>query len=215
MADLNIDLSEIDFSNIGAWPMPVKVAMIAVVCVLVLVLGYFLDISNQRQTLVNAEQQEIKLKGDFEKLQQQAANLEIYQQQLKQLDDIFAKVKQQLPSKTEVENLVDEISQKGHAAGVEFVLFKPMPEQFIEFYTEKPIAIEVTGTYHQFGRFVSGIAALPRIVTLHNIKISRDAKTGRLTMQATAKTYRYLEQEELEAELKKKKERERKKKGRR
>lgn len=213
MADLNIDLSEIDFGNIGAWPMPVKVGVIAVVCIIVLALGYFLDISNQRQTLVNAEKREITLRQDFERLQQQAANLEIYQRQLKELDNIFAKVKQQLPSKTEVENLVDEISQKGHASGVEFILFKPLPEQFIEFYTEKPIAIEVSGTYHQFGRFVSGIAALPRIVTLHNIKITRDAKTGRLIMQATAKTYRYLEKEELEAEIAKAKKK--KKKGRR
>ena len=109
-----------------------------------------------------------------------------------------------LPKKAEVENLVDEISQTGLASGVEFVLFKPQPEQVIEFYAEKPILIKVRGNYHQFGRFVSGIAALPRIVTLHNIEIERDKKTGQLVMNATAKTYRYLDEEELAAQRAKK-----------
>ncbi len=214
MADLkNFDLNDLDFSNIGGWPTPVKAGLIVIVCIIVLVLGYFLDISNKRDELARAESQEATLKNEFKTKQAKAANLDAYKKQMKEIEESFGTMLRQLPSKTEVENLVDEISQTGLASGVEFILFKPQAEQFVEFYAEKPIAIKVTGNYHQFGRFISGIAALPRIVTLHNIKIERDDKTDRLTMDATAKTYRYLDENELsDQRAKKAKE---KKRGRR
>ena len=205
MADLkNIDLSDLEFSNVGNWPMPVKIGMIAVVCVIVLVAGYFLDVSNQREILSRAESQENSLKREFEEKQSKAANLDAYKKQMKEMEESFGTMLRQLPSKTEVENLVDEISQTGLASGIEFELFKPQAEQFIEFYAEKPISIKLTGTYHQFGRFVSGIAALPRIVTLHNIQIKKDEKSGVLSMDVTAKTYRYLDENELAEQRKKK-----------
>ena len=205
MADLkNLDLSELDFSNIGNWPTPVKAVLIGIVCVVVLAAGYFLDISNQRQRLARAEAEEQRLRRDFEEKQARAAALDGYKKLLKDIEDQFGTMLRKLPKKAEVENLVDEISQTGLASGVEFVLFKPQPEQVIEFYAEKPILIKVRGNYHQFGRFVSGIAALPRIVTLHNIEIERDKKTGQLVMNATAKTYRYLDEEELAAQRAKK-----------
>jgi type IV pilus assembly protein PilO len=214
MADLkNFDLNDLDFSNIGAWPTPVKGGLIVVVCIIVLVLGYFLDISNKREDLARAESREVSLKSEFEGKQAKAANLDAYKKQMEEIEESFGTMLRQLPSKTEVENLVDEISQTGLASGVEFILFKPQAEQFIEFYAEKPITIKVSGNYHEFGRFVSGIAALPRIVTLHNIKIEKDDKTNQLVMDATAKTYRYLDENEL-AEQRAKKAKEKKKRRR-
>ena len=205
MADLkNFDLNDLDFSNIGAWPTPVKGGLIVVVCIIVLVLGYFLDISNKREELARAESREVSLKSEFEGKQAKAANLGAYKKQMEEIEESFGTMLRQLPSKTEVENLVDEISQTGLASGVEFILFKPQAEQFIEFYAEKPITIQVSGNYHEFGRFVSGIAALPRIVTLHNIKIEKDDKTNQLVMDATAKTYRYLDENELAGQRAKK-----------
>lgn len=214
MADLkNFDLNDLDFSNIGAWPTPVKGGLIVVVCIIVLVLGYFLDISNKREELARAESREVSLKSEFEGKQAKAANLDAYKKQMEEIEESFGTMLRQLPSKTEVENLVDEISQTGLASGVEFILFKPQAEQFIEFYAEKPITIQVSGNYHEFGRFVSGIAALPRIVTLHNIKIEKDDKTNQLVMDATAKTYRYLDENEL-ADQRAKKAKEKKKRRR-
>lgn len=205
----DIDLSNLDFSNIGAWPMAVKGGLIAVVCILILVGGYFLDIQGQLEDLERSRAQESRLKQEFEKKQAKAVNLEAYKKQLEEMKLSFGTMLRQLPSKTEVEDLLVDISQTGLASGVEFQLFQPQPERQIEFYAELPIKMRMTGNYHQFGNFVSGIAALPRIVTLHNITISK-GKEGKLVMDVIAKTYRYLDENEI-AEARKAK----KKKGRR
>ena len=197
----NFDLNDLDLSNIGAWPTAAKVVVIVIVCVGVAVAGFFLDTKKQIEKLEQAEKQEMTLKQEFENKQAKAVNLEAYKQQLKDIEESFGAMLRQLPSKTEVEGLLVDISQTGLASGIEFQLFKPQGERFIEFYAELPISMKMTGTYHQFGNFVSGVAALPRIVTLHDISINSDTG-GRLTMEVTAKTYRYLDESELAAKKK-------------
>lgn len=194
----DINLNDLDLSNIAAWPTSIKVVLIALVCIAAAVGGYFLDIQGQRDKLANAEKQEINLKQEFETKQAKAVNLDAYKQQLKEIEESFGAMLRQLPSKTEVEGLLVDISQTGLASGIEFQLFKPQGERFIEFYAELPISMKMTGSYHEFGTFVSGVASLPRIVTLHDISIIDDKKGGgRLTMEVTAKTYRYLDEAEL------------------
>jgi len=195
----DIDLSSLDLSSIGAWPMPVKAALIAVVCIIVLALGYFLDTQKQLDTLERNRSEETKLKKDFESKQAKAANLDAYKNQMEEMKQSFGAMLRQLPSKTEVEDLLVDISQTGLASGIEFQLFKPEAERQIDFYAELPIKMQMTGTYHEFGRFVSGIAALPRIVTLHNISITTDVKSENLSMDVEAKTYRYLDEAEIAA----------------
>lgn len=201
----DFDLNELDLSNIGAWPIPVKAALIVIVCIGVLTLGYFLDSKDQLDNLDRARAQENQLKKDFEKKQAKAANLDAYKRQMEEMKKSFGVMLRQLPSKTEVEDLLVDISQTGLASGIEFQLFKPQSERQIDFYAELPIQMKMTGTYHQFGKFVSGIAALPRIVTLHNIAISKGKSGDKLTMSVTAKTYRYLDEAEIAAARKAKK----------
>ena len=201
MKDINIDLNDLDINAIGSWPMPIRAGVIIVVCILVLVLGYFLDIKSQQQSLNRAEAQELQLKQDFETKWKKAANLDAYKLQMKEMEKSFGTMLRQLPSKTEIDDLLVDISQTGLASGINFNLFKPKKEIQKDFYAEFPIEMEMTGDYHRFGRFVSGIAALPRIVTLHNISIkksgqSKDGKNN-LTMRVIAKTYRYLDENEI------------------
>lgn len=206
MAD--IDLNDLDFSNIGSWPIVVKGILIAIVAVGVLALGYFVDIQAQQENLERITSEEKRLKEDFEFKQAKAANLDAYKAQMVEMEDSFGAMIRQLPSKTEVEDLLIDISQTGLASGIEFQLFKPLAEKHIEFYAELPITLKMTGTYHQFGEFVSGIAALPRIVTLENISITGGkGKKGLLTMNVTAKTYRYLDESEVSGKRKKRKKR--------
>jgi len=206
MAD--IDLNNLDLSNIGSWPVAIKGVLIAVVAVGVLALGYFVDIQAQQENLDRITSEEKRLKSDFELKQAKAANLDAYKAQMVEMEDSFGAMIRQLPSKTEVEDLLVDISQTGLASGIEFQLFKPLPEKHIEFYAELPITLKMTGTYHQFGEFVSGIAALPRIVTLENISITGGkGKKGLLTMDVTAKTYRYLDESEVSGKRKKRKKR--------
>ena len=206
MAD--IDLNNLDFSNIGSWPTAVKGVLIAVVAIGVLALGYFLDIQAQQENLDRITNEEKRLKEEFEFKQAKAANLDAYKAQMVEMEDSFGAMIRQLPSKTEVEDLLVDISQTGLASGIEFQLFKPLAEKHIEFYAELPITLKMTGTYHQFGEFASGIAALPRIVTLEKISITGGkGKKGNLTMDVTAKTYRYLDESELSSKRKKRKKR--------
>ena len=192
MADF--DINDLDINNIGSWPTAIKGVLIAIVSVGVLALGYFLDIQDQQDNLERIIGEEKRLKSDFEGKQAKAANLEAYKAQMVEMEDSFGAMIRQLPSKTEVEDLLVDISQTGLASGIEFQLFKPLAEKHIEFYAELPITLKMTGDYHQFGEFVSGIAALPRIVTLENISIvGGKGKKGGLTMDVTAKTYRYLD----------------------
>lgn len=203
MAD--IDLNNLDLNNIGSWPIVVKGALIAVVAIGVLALGYFVDIQVQQEDLDRITNEEKRFKEDFEIKQAKAANLDAYKAQMVEMEDSFGAMIRQLPSKTEVEDLLVDISQTGLASGIEFQLFKPLKEKHIEFYAELPITLKMSGTYHQFGEFVSGIAALPRIVTLENISIQGTSSKSKdtLTMDVTAKTYRYLDESEVSGKRKK------------
>ncbi len=200
------DLNELDFNNIGVWPTPVKMVLVLLACIFVGVAGYYLDIEGQIQRLDAVEKDETKLRKDFEGKQAQAANLEAYRKQLEEMKQSFGAMLRQLPNKTEVAELLVDVSQTGLASGLEFQLFKPNAEVPREFYAELPIDIKVTGEYHEFGNFISGLAALPRIVTIHNIKITKPGAKrgkdedvgGKLVLEAMAKTYRYLDEEETQ-----------------
>jgi len=203
-----INLNDLDFSNIADWPKPARWLLIGIIVAAVLGLGYWFDIKDQQLRLAQAEQKEKQLREVFEKKAGKAANLEAYEQQLAEMRQSFGTMLRQLPNKTEVAELLVDVSQTGLASGLEFELFKPQAEVPKEFYAELPISIRVRGTYHEFGDFISGVAALPRIVTLHDIRIrpakSRDGKSAQgeedLVMELTAKTYRYLEEDEMESE---------------
>ncbi len=191
---MDIDLNNIDFQNAGNWPPLAKGASILILCIATLGAGYYFDTQHEWQRLENARAKEQDLKKEFETKQAKAANLDAYKRQMQEMRESFGTMLRQLPSKTEVADLLVDITQTGLATGLEFELFQPRGERPREFYAELPISLRVTGGYHQFGEFVSGIAALPRIVTLHDIKISGSEKS--LVMNATAKTYRYLDENE-------------------
>lgn len=191
-------LQNLDPNNIGNWPVPVRVLIVLSVVAAVLVAGYYLDTQDQRVDLERAQKTEVTLKSDFEKKQAKAANLEAYKAQMVEMEESFGTMLRQLPSKTEVADMLVDITQTGLASGLEFELFKPLAEIRKEFYAELPISIKVNGNYHSLGKFVSGMAALPRIVTLHDIAITA-GKAGVLSMSATGKTYRYLDDEEIAA----------------
>ncbi len=190
------DLNELDLHNIANWPMPARIAVVAMVFVGVLGLGYWLDIKDQRISLEKAENKETELRQTFESKAKKAANLAAYEQQLEEMKASFGAMLRQLPNQTEVAELLVDISQTGLASGLEFELFKPQGEVPREFYAELPISIRVKGSYHEFGSFISGVAALPRIVTVHDIEMVPGKDGGELTMDMLAKTYRYIDEEE-------------------
>lgn len=192
---MNLDLGDLDIDNAGNWPLPAKIIAIAVVCAAVAGLAYWFDTREQLQALESARQKEQELRSAFEAKQVKATHLEAYKAQLEEMRQSFGTMLRQLPDKTEVRGLLDDVSQTGLASGLEFELFKPEAEVRKEFYAELPVTIRVVGRYHEFGAFISGVAALPRIVTLHDISIKPAAKSGKLTMDVLAKTYRYLEEE--------------------
>ncbi len=189
------DLNELDINNIASWPLPARIFVVAVVFAGVLGLGYWLDIQDQRINLEKVEAKEVELRQTFEAKAKKAANLAAYEQQLEEMTESFGAMLRQLPNKTEVAELLVDISQTGLASGLEFELFKPQAEAPKEFYAELPISIRVKGDYHEFGNFISGVAALPRIVTVHNVNIV-PSKDGELTMDLLAKTYRYMDDED-------------------
>jgi type IV pilus assembly protein PilO len=189
------ELNSLDPQNIGSWPLPIRAVVIAVVCAAIAYGTWSQDIKLQLEELAKVEQEEITLKEIFEIKQKKAANLNALKEQLAEMKQSFGDMIRQLPDQTEVAGLIVDISQTGLAAGLEFELFKPGAERPAEFYSELPISIRVIGGYHQLGEFVSGIAALPRIVTTHNISITRQ-KGNKLIMDATAKTYRALDDDE-------------------
>jgi type IV pilus assembly protein PilO len=195
------ELRLIDPRDPGRWPLPIRAGAAAIWFVaLTLVLSYFFVWQDQRTLLQQREDQEQQLRTEFKTKHYKAVNLTVYKQQLADIERSFGAMLRQLPSKTEVPNLLVDISQTGLAAALSQKLFQPMPEIKRDFYAELPIKIRLTGSYHQFGAFVSGIAALPRIVTLHDIEIHPvDTKSGfdDLELDLTAKTYRYLDEEEL------------------
>lgn len=202
------NFKNLDPNNPGLWPLPVQAIAGAVVCVGLIFAGWNFHIKNLVAEVEKVEKKEAELKTAFEDKQKRSANLDALKEQMKEMQQSFGDMLRQLPNKTEVAGLIVDISQTGLSAGLEFELFQPQAERVSEFYAELPISLRVTGDYHQFGQFVSGIAALPRIVTTHNITITKGGKgksaRGKgaaagpftLTMSAQAKTYRALEEEE-------------------
>ena len=193
------DLNDLDLSNIANWPLPARMTLIGMVFVAVLGLGYWFDIKDQGIRLEKAEQKEMQLRQTFEAKAGKAANLVAYEQQLEEMKASFGAMLRQLPNKTEVAELLVDISQTDLAAGLEFKLFKPQNEVPKEFYAELPISISVKGHYHEFGTFISGVAALPRIVIVHNVNMA-PGENGELSMDILAKTYRYMDEEEGSAQ---------------
>jgi type IV pilus assembly protein PilO len=196
------DLKSLDPNDPGRWPLPVRAGAVAV-CFVVLsaVLFYFLVWSEQKPNLDRVAGEEQELRNTFKTKHSKAINLSVYEQQLADIERSFGALLRQLPGKTEVPNLLVDISQVGVGAGLEEKLFQPAPEVKKDFYAELPIKITLTGSYHQMGEFVSGIAALPRIVTLHEITIkplTADAYDS-LSIDLTAKTFRYLDDAEVAA----------------
>lgn len=203
LADLTkIDLNELrnlDFRNPGGWPASARGIAYAVIFILVILIGYYFWLSDDQQQLTQGQQQEQKLRAEFKDKAGQAANLEKYEEQLQQLTRTFNTLRLQLPGETEIPNVLQDISQTAQIDGLKQDLFKPQAEVKKDFYAEVPIEIQLEGTYHQFGKFVSDVSALPRIVTVHNISIKPQGNNvggANLVMTLTAKTYRYLEADE-------------------
>jgi type IV pilus assembly protein PilO len=196
------ELKQIDWRDPGRWPLPVRLGVIGVFFVVVAAaLTYFLVWNSNKEELATLEAKELTLRDEFRTKHAKAVNLDLYKQQLVDIEKQFGTQLQQLPQLTEMDNLLVDISQSGTLAGLEQTLFDPQPEQNRDFYAERPIKIRLTGSYHQMGEFVSTIAALSRIVTLHDVNIrnanSRSAGNDRLVMDVTAKTYRYLDEDEI------------------
>jgi type IV pilus assembly protein PilO len=195
-------LNNLDRNDIGRWPLLFRGLLIGVIFVVVtLGLSFYFVWKGQRPDLLQAQQEEVDLRTTFEQRQKKAANFEAYKEQLAEMERTFGAMLRQLPGKTEVPSLLTDISQTGLAAGLEPKLFQPDPEVRRDFYAEKAIKMRFSGNYHELGTFVSGIAALPRIVTLHDIQIKPGDKgsTDELVLDVTAKTYRYLEEDETAA----------------
>lgn len=192
------DIQNLDPENIGGWPGPIKAVIVVLVCAAVLGAGYYFDTQEQLRKFENAKREEQNLKTTFETKQRKAANLKPLKQQLALMKESFGNLLRLLPDRTQIEGLLVDISQSGLASGLEFQLFKPGPEQPRDFYAIQPIQLRVAGEYHQFGEFISAVAALPRIVTQHDVKIRgiSEKDPTKLVMEATAKTYRYLDEEE-------------------
>jgi len=199
------ELRNLDFNDIGRWPLLFRALFVGLFFVVVTAGGFYYFVYKvQMPRLEMARQEEKELRISFEEKQKKAANFEAYKEQLAEIERSFGTMLRQLPGKTEIPNLLVDISQTGLAAGLQEELFQPLEEIQKDFYAEKPIKIRLRGSYHEFGKFVSDIAALPRIVTLHDIEITpapgdKDKGGGELVLNVTAKTYRYLD-EDAEAE---------------
>lgn len=193
------ELRSLDTNDPGRWPMPFRIVAVGIAFVAVLALGIYLFVVKQEMPLLErAQQDEVNLRSTFEDRQRKAANFDAYRAQLADIERDFGAMLRQLPGKTEVPNLLVDISQTGLGAGLDELLFQPGGEIQKDFYAELPIKLRYTGSYHELGNFVSGIAALPRIVTLHDISIrpGQGGSPDELTLDVTAKTYRYLDEEE-------------------
>jgi len=201
------DFRNADFTDLGSAPKVVRYTLLGVVLILILVAGYYLLIEDKTIELEQTRQQESVLTADFEFKQQKAANLEAYEKQLAEMQELLKTMFRQLPGKTEMDKLLVDVSQTALAAGIDVQLFEPLVETFQDFYAERPIAIRMLGDYHEFGEFVSGVASLPRVVilTMHDISLKVAAagqsrygdSEGRLLLEGTVKTYRYVDEEEV------------------
>ena len=198
LGELMDELNSLDFENVGCWPTPIKIGAAILVLVVVVVLGYFLSISDANQTLEQQRREEATLLQGYEKKAFEAHNLDQFRKQLAEMEQTFGALLKQLPKDTEVPGLLEDITHTGLGSGLEFENIELRNEIEKEFYAELPINIQVIGDYHGFGSFVSGVASLPRIVTLHDFTVTRPsdsnqelAALGLLRMDITAKTYRY------------------------
>ena len=199
------DLRNLDRNNIGGWPKSVKVFFAALIFVVILFFGWYLHISDQQDQLDSARRKEVALKTEFSQKQAKAVNLEAYRKQLDDMKEMLQTMLRQLPSKTEMPDLLNDITQAALASGIETDLFQPGPEVMKDFYAEKPIQLKMLGTYHQFGTFISNVASLPRVVilTMHDVSLrpvkavgANVASNGQLALEGTVKTYRYLDDQE-------------------
>jgi len=188
-----VDLADLDMNNLGSWPAPVKVIACILVFIAVLALGYNFHLKDIQARLEREQSQEETLKQQFSTKAFQAANLEAYIEQMKEMETSFGAMLRQLPSDTEVPGLLEDITRTGLGSGLEFEEIKLQPEVVQQFYIELPIDIKAVGTYHDLATFVSGVASLPRIVTLHDFELKPESAetTSRLRMSIRAKTYRY------------------------
>ncbi len=205
----SLTLPQVDFQKIadefrylnpndpGAWPLIPKVVILAGWFLAVLIAGGWFVWSDQLTELETKEQEEQTLRQQYLEKKRQAINLDLYTQQLADIDRSFGALLKQLPNKSEIESLLIEINQAGLGRGLQFELFRPGNEEFKDFYAEMPIAVRINGTYHDIGAFAADIAKLPRIVTLNNIAITPMKDGGLLTLDATTKTFRYLDDEEV------------------
>jgi type IV pilus assembly protein PilO len=194
------ELRSLDINDIGRWPLVFRVVVIGIVFAVVVGFGiYWTIIEDRAPQLKRAQDEEQTLRVAFESKQRKAANYDEYKKQLEQMEQSFGTMLRQLPGETEIPSLIVDISQTGLAAGLQEKLFQPQPEVQRDFYAEKPILIHLSGSYHEIANFVSGVAALPRIVTLHNINVRPDnaERFDELSIEVTAKTYRYLEEAQL------------------
>ncbi len=190
------DITSLDFDNVGSWPVPIKLAIWAALLCAVLAGGYYYHIQDLQAELGKVEAREVVLKKDFEKKAFQAANLDAYRQQMVEMEESFGALVSQLPSDTEVPGLLEDITNKGLLNGLEIASIDLQKESAREFYVELPIAINASGSYHDLGAFISGMAGLPRIVTLHDFTITAKGNdANHLRMNIVAKTYRYKDGE--------------------
>jgi type IV pilus assembly protein PilO len=206
----SFDLSKLDRNNYGSWPTPVKMAAAFLLLLVVVLLGWYFMIKPKQQQFADDQVVEQDLMRDFVDKQGRVVNLEEYKQQLADVKDLLNQMVRQLPTKTEMPDLLVDVSQTALSAGIDNELFEPGPETPQQFYAEKPIQLRMVGTYHQFGAFVSGVAALPRVVilTMHDVSLKpapaakgKDSvPAGQLVLEGTVKTYRALDEEEQAAE---------------
>ena len=205
------DIQNLDRNNVGGWPQSVKIFFTALLFGFVLLVGLYFFVSDQQDSLNTLAGKENQLKQEFSTKQAKSVNLEALQQQLDEMQDMLRQLLRQLPSKTEMPELLIDISQTALSAGLQVDSFVPQPEVPKDFYAEKPIQLKMVGTYHQFGAFISGVASLPRVVilTMHDVSLtpqhaSKDGTStdGQLVLQGTVKTYRYLDEDEAAASAK-------------
>lgn len=200
------ELRDLDFNDIGSAPLSVRYIILTVLLCIILGIGYFLLVKNKVEQLKVVEQKELTLRSEFEYKQQKAANLEAYEAQLAEMQKLLETMFRQLPGKTEMDKLLVDISQTALGAGIDVQLFQPNAETLHDFYAERPISVRMLGDYHQFGDFVSGVASLPRVVilTMNDISLRRATEKdvggtkgdGRLILEGTVKTYRYIDEDE-------------------
>lgn len=201
---LAADFRNLNPNDVGAWPILPRAAVLFGLFVAILVAGWWFVWNDQLSLLDQRRQDELRLREEFVSKKTQAINLELYKQQMNEIDRSFGALLKQLPNKAEVESLLIEVNQSGMGRGLQFELFKPGQEVQKDFYAEQPVTLRLTGNYHDLGAFAGDIGRLSRIVTLSNISVapSNQAKDGTLVMDAIAKTFRYLDEEEVAAKRK-------------